>query len=144
MAEDPNPAERSALQALPTNAFEARRIELGQANSLALVRRTDRRARRSRIAATRNLAGLIPCSWLRGRPAHGGQAGFLPRRGSYLASLHADFHCFRVGFRCRNRLFLIRRRFRLVFRSDFVMLASILPWGVHRVSQRYHRSPAGR
>ena len=31
-------AERSALQALPTNAFEARRIELGQANSLALVR----------------------------------------------------------------------------------------------------------
>src|SRR5262245_2606033 len=30
--------ERSALQALPTNAFEARRIELGQANSLALVR----------------------------------------------------------------------------------------------------------
>jgi transposase len=31
-------AERSALQALPTSAFEARRIELGQANSLALVR----------------------------------------------------------------------------------------------------------
>src|SRR6516225_5507932 len=31
-------SERSALRALPTNAFEARRIELGQANSLALVR----------------------------------------------------------------------------------------------------------
>src|SRR5262249_27955753 len=30
--------DRSSLQPLPTNAFEARRIELGQANSLALVR----------------------------------------------------------------------------------------------------------
>jgi hypothetical protein len=31
-------AERSSLQPLPTNDFEARRIELGQANSLSLVR----------------------------------------------------------------------------------------------------------
>jgi hypothetical protein len=44
-----------------------------------------------------------------------GQAGFLPRLVSYLASLHAYFHCFRVGFRCRRRLFLIRRRFCVVF-----------------------------
>ena len=36
-----------------------------------------------------------------------GQAGFLPRLVSYLASLHAYFHCFRVGFRCRRRFCVV-------------------------------------
>jgi len=34
---------------------------------------------------------------------------------------HDTFQAFLVGLRCRSRLFLIRRRLRLVFRSDFVM-----------------------
>jgi len=72
-------------------------------------------------------------TWLRGHPAYAGQAGFLPRLGSDLASLHAYFHCFRVGFRCRSRLFLIRRRFRIFFRSDFVMLNSLLALSVRHI-----------
>lgn len=41
---------------------------------------------------------------------------------SLLAMFYANFHCFRDSFRYRSRLFRIRRGFRMVIRSDFVMI----------------------
>ena len=54
------------------------------------------------------------------------------------------FHPLRVDFWCRSRLFLIRRRFRLVLRSDFVMPTSLLALGLRRIGEPHHHSPAFR
>jgi hypothetical protein len=56
---------------------------------------------------------------------------------------HEIFHPFRVGFRCRSRLFRIRRRFRRVFELELAMPPSLLSMGSRCLCRPHHRSSPG-
>jgi len=64
------------------------------------------------------LAETPTCSTAR---SFSGLAWLTPAITDFVWGRHATFHFFRVGFKCRSHLFLMRRRFRNVFFSDFVI-----------------------